>query len=208
MQNIEWIRAWLGSLCPEEVPDIDDVRPKLCARCKEPARRGKRVVLHGHGVRIRMVVVAPVLVLVVAAGGDPAQVLECWERRYRCTSCGAILVVLPHGVMPRYLYSAAAIVAAYFLVASRPLGQGLSKAEAYDRQGMLRGATRRAFSDPGYQWRSLSRWAARARDWWTGWSGTGVSGLLLLLLERSGGRHWSEAVRIAVDAHVQWGCAM
>ena len=176
MQNIEWICSWLGSLCPEEIPAVDDVQPKRCAKCQQPVRRGKRVVLHGHGVRTRMVVVAPVLLLVAAVGGDPAQVLECWERRYRCTACGAILVVLPKGVMPRYLYSAAAIVAAFFLVAKQPVGQGLSQAEAYDRQGMLRGATSRAFSDPGYYWPSLKRWAARARCRWTGWSGAGHLG--------------------------------
>lgn len=208
MKNIEWIRFWLGSFCREQIPAVDDVRPKRCTKCGQPARRGKRVVLHGHGVRTRMVVVAPVLLLFAAAGGDPAQVLECWERRYRCTDCGAILVVLPDGVMPRYLYSAAAIVAAFFLVARQPVGEGLSQAEAYDRQGMLRGATSREFGDPGYQWRSLGRWAAGARRWWTGWSGTSISGLLVLLRERSGGKEWSEMVRTAVKTHVRWGCAM
>ncbi len=208
MKNTEWIRFWLGSLSSAQIPAVDDVRPKRCARCQQPARCGKRMVLHGHGVRTRMAAAAPVLLLVAAAGGDPAQVLECWERRYRCTHCGAILVVLPEGVMPRYLYSAAAIVAAFFLVARKPVGEGLSQAEAYDRQGMLRGATSRAFGDPGYQWRSLDRWAARARHWWTGISGTGISGLLVLVLQRSGGKQWSEMVHTAVKTHVRWGCAM
>ena len=53
-----------------------------------------------------MVVVAP------ATSGRPAEVVESWSRRYRCTACGAITVVLPDGVMPRFLYSAAAIVMA------------------------------------------------------------------------------------------------
>ena len=105
MKTIEWTRSWPASLLVGQIPEVDDVRPKVCPRCKEPARRGTRVILHGHGCRIRMVVVAPAL------GDDaPTEVLECWQRRYRCTACKAILVVLPAGVMPRYLYSAAAIV--------------------------------------------------------------------------------------------------
>jgi hypothetical protein len=147
-----------------------------------------------------MVVVAPAL-----DDGTPAEVLECWQRRYRCTACGAILVVLPRGVMARYLYSAAAIVMAFFLVAERPVGQGLSQAEAYDRQGMLRDVTPRAFRDPSYRWRSLDRWARRARQWWTGWAGD-ISALLHLFLQRAG--DLAGAVRIALDSHVRWGCAM
>lgn len=201
MKSIEWIRSWLGSLHPDHLPEVDDVRPKRCSRCKTPARRGKRVVLHGHGCRTRMVVVAPAL------GDDaaPAEVIECWQRRYRCTACEAILVVLPTGVMARYLYSAAAIVMAFFLVAERPVGQGLSQAEAYDRQGMLRDVTTRAFRDPSYRWRSLGRWTFCARQWWTGWAGD-ICSLLHLLLQRAG--DLAGAVRFALDNHVRWGFAM
>lgn len=202
MKNIEWARFWLASLLPGQIPEVDDVRPMRCSQCKVPARRGMRVVLHGHGCRTRMVVVAPAL------GDDAsAEVLECWQRRYKCTACGTILVVLPKGVMPRYLYSTAAIVMALFLVAERPVGEDLSQAEAYDRQGMLRDVTSRAFRDPSYRWRSLGRWARCAKQWWTGWAGD-ISSLLFLLLQRAGDRGRAEAISVAVDSHVRWGCAM
>ncbi len=203
MQIIEWTRSWLESLLPEQIPEVDDVRPKRCAQCMAPARRGRRVVLHGHGRRTRGVVMAPTL-----GDDESAQIVESWERRYRCTACGAVLVVLPKGVMPRYLYSVAAIVNAFFLVAERPIGEGLSDAEAYDHQGMLTDVTSRAFRDPSYRWRSLGRWARRAKDWWSGWTGPEICSLLSIFLQRSGAGGRAEAVRVAVDSHVRWGCAM
>ncbi len=193
--------VWPDSWRLTALPDVDDVRPRCCDACQQPARRGSRIVLHGHGSRVRCVVVLP------SFTGGRAQLGECWERRYLCTACGAVQVVLPDGVLPRYLYSAAAIVTALFLVARRPVGSGLSQAEAYDRQGMLADVRPLAMLEPTYRWRSLDRWAQRARDWWSGWTGP-VSSLLVLFLERSGGQGLEAAVRIAVDGHVRWGCPM
>lgn len=201
MKCTEWIESWLASLAPDRLPEVDDVRPARCSRCKTPSRDGERVVLHGHGWRTREVVVAPAL----GDGDGPAEVIACWQRRYRCTACKAIVVVLPRGVMPRYLYSAAAIITAFFLVDDRPVGEGLSQAEAYDRQGMLRGVRARAFMDPSYRWRSLGRWARCAGQWWAGWTGE-VRSLLHLLLQRGGER--AGAVRLALESHVRWGCPM
>lgn len=42
-----------------------------------------------------------------------------------------------HGVLPRFLYSVAAIVLALLFVADPPLGDGLSDAAAYARQGLF-----------------------------------------------------------------------
>lgn len=157
--------------------------------------------MQGHGVRLRQVVVPPLV-----EAGQP-RVCECWERRYRCVACRVVLVVLPRGVMPRYLYSAAAIVTAFFLVAEPPIGEGLTDAAAYRRQGMYCRLSSDAEADPQYRWRSPGRWARLAEEWWPDGAGRGLGGLLVLFLERAGGRR-GEALRVAVDGHVRWGCPM
>lgn len=197
-------QSWLESVAPEAIPDVDDVRPTRCPCCGTPSRRGRRVVLQGHGRRTRLVVVTAA----VGDEDDGVQVVECWQRRYRCKACHGVSVILPKGVLPRFLYCVAAIVFGFFLVEDPPVGEGLSQAEAYDRQGMLRDVTSRAFRDPGYRWRSLQRWAARARQWWTDWTGETLSGLLLLFVERAGGQSRAAAVEVAVDSHVRWGLTM
>jgi len=193
--------SWLASLYPTALPDVDDVRPKRCDRCGVTARRGGLVVIHGHGCRTRTVVILPALAEEQERSG------ECWERRYRCTKCRRVMVVLPKGVMPRYLYSAGAVVTAFFLVADPPIGDGLSDEQAYRRQGL----NSPRFTIPvvyPYNWRSLERWAALAQEWWVCWTGLSVSSLLVCLDERSGGRGRAEAVSAALDAHVRWGCTM
>src|SRR5690606_18656122 len=140
--------------------EVDDVRPARCDRCATPARSGGRITLQGHGIRQREVVVTP------AIDGARPVLEECWVRRYRCTACRAVATVLPHGVLPRFLYSALAIVTAFLLTAASPIGEGLSDAEAYDRQGM--NPSRRWTKPNIYRWRSLDRWATRISDWWPG----------------------------------------
>jgi len=202
--------SWPASWQPSAVPKVDDSRPACCARCKSPSRRGSRILLHGHGVRVRLV-----LILAMFADLPPEQqwerfgerLGECWERRYRCTACRAITVVLPQGVLPRYLYSVPAIVVAWFLVAGQPVGRGMTQAEAYDRQGMLRQELPRAFLEPDYRWRSLGRWARLASGWWTGWTGQ-ISSLLTLFLEHAGRLGLVGAAEAAVRSHAGWGCRM
>lgn len=124
-------------------------------------------------MRIREVVVEP------SFEGAPAEVVECWQRRYRCVDCNAVQVVLPAGVMPRFLYSVGAIVMALLFTALRPIGFGLSHAEAYGRQGQYR----KAWRDPlKYRWRSLGRWAALALENW--WPAVSIDALLVQFLHR------------------------
>lgn len=182
----------------ESLPGVDDVRPARCRRCGRPSRRGRRVVLHGHGVRLRTVVVLPAL----SKGGD--RLCECWQRRYRCTACGAVAVVLPAGVMPRCLYSTAAVVVAFFLTAAAPLGRGHSHDEAYRRQGMYSRLSTGGQAEPCWRWRSLDRWAAMAGQWWPQGQGFAVSSLLVGWIERSGGGGLAGQVRAALDSHVGW----
>ena len=111
---------------------------------------------------------------------------------------------VPRGVMPRFLYSVAAIVAAFFLVAASPLGLGMSHAEAYARQGMF-AALSTPVEEP-YRWRSLDRWADRASLWWSSWAGS-LSSVLVLVRERAGSRSLEDLVRTAVAHHVRWESA-
>lgn len=156
--------------------------------------------MHGHGCRSRQVVV------VAALAGERDRVRECWQRRYRCRRCGCVAVVLPVGVVPRYLYSVAAIAASFFLVAASPLGEGLDDADAYEQQGLYV-----RFPSPAKQpmrWRSLGRWALRGREWWPSWANDEVRSLLAGFVICSGGRGRSAALEAAVSTHARWGCVM
>lgn len=157
------------------------------------------MVLHGHGKRFRLVVVFP------ATSNRPAQVGECWSRRYRCTACGAVTVVLPDGVMPRFLYSAAAIVLAWLLVTPAPVGAGLDDATAYDRQGMLQ---RLRWPDRAdYRWRSLDRWARQIGPWWPHRLARTAQALVTELVAEVGTDDHAVLGR-ALASHVRWVPAM
>ena len=155
-------------------------------------------MLHGHGHRQREVVVRP------AVGDQEALVVECWSRRYRCTNCSAVLTVLPPGVLPRFLYSALAIVTAFWVTEAAPVGEERTHAEAYAVQGMYR---RPRWTKPWpYRWRSLDRWRARLPQWWPGVQD--ASGLLVELLRRAGCRDLRRVLAVSVRSHAQWGAAM
>lgn len=64
--------------------------------------------LHGHGLRLRQVR-GP------TAPGAPPTTVTVACRRYRCTTCGAVLTVVPRGVAPRKHYGYAAIAMALTL---------------------------------------------------------------------------------------------
>ncbi len=196
----EWANCEPSNWLPENVPDVDDARPKRCPSCRHPAKLAGRVILHGHGWRERRVVVLP------AVDKGLAEVGECWVRRYRCTECRAVRSVLPRGVLPRYLYSAWAIVSAFFLVAERPVGDGLRDVEAYERQGMYR-RVRRGSTCP-FRWRSIGRWAGLIPQWWPERAALHPQELLLGFIERARGSSRQEALGSAIASHVAWGGAM
>ena len=184
------------------LPDVDDVRPKRCRRCRHPARRGGRICLQGHGVRIRRVLVPAAL----GSGPPELRVTECWGRRYRCVLCGAVQPVLPRGVRPRYLCSIPAIVVAFFLVVVAPVGHGLTHAEMYARQGMY---DVNAWRDGGsYRWRSIDRWSAAAMRWWSSPCVGDLPSLLVGYMQRGLGGGLVHAVEAAVSSHVCCGDAM
>ena len=200
MQFIDWESWTPGGWAPDLVPDVDDARPKRCPRCGKPARCNGRVCLQGHGVRCRDVVA-----FALTTSFSERAVL-CWVRRYRCTECHAVPSVLPRGVLPRYLYSVGAIVAAFLVVEEEPVGDGATEEEAYQHHGSKR---RTAWTDASpYRWRSLGRWARRVHSWWPGRAFGTLATLLVSFLERAVSPERARVVEAAVESHVRWGAAM
>ena len=109
---------------------------------------GGTLGLHGHGLRERHQW-GPVEV-----GGTP-RLLGILARRYECQSCGAIVMVVPRGVIYRRLYSAGAIALALALWGVT----GLAPAEVRRRVSPLAfaGATAAA------GWANLRRWSRAVR---------------------------------------------
>ena len=92
------IKRWLSA-----PPTVEQARPACCPCCDAASRPiGGPLVVRGHGVRERQVL-GP-----LEAGGAPQHV-TVQARRYRCSACGAIVVVVPRGLLPRRRYGAAAI---------------------------------------------------------------------------------------------------
>ncbi len=138
------VKRWLA-----RPPTVDEVRPGRCPSCEAPSRPvGGTLGLHGHGLRERDQW-GPVEV-----GGTP-RLLGILARRYECQSCGAIVMVVPRGVVYRRLYSggAIALALAFWGVA------GLAPAEVRKRVSpfAIVGATAAA------GWASLRRWSRAVR---------------------------------------------
>jgi hypothetical protein len=202
MEFIAWGRGMLLLWSLESLPSVDDLRPVCCRGCRHPARVGDCLYLWGHGVRERDVVVLPAL------GEGPTECESCWVRRYLCIRCRCTQTVLPRGMMPHYLYSMAAIVMAFVLTVSSPLGLGLSDWDAYIRQGMYgEWASQEGVGLP-YRWRSLSRWSVTASTWWSSWATGGPGGALVDFRQRAEPRGLQGLLEAAVDLHVQWGGVM
>lgn len=131
-------------------PTVDEVRPGQCPACDVPSRpAGGRLGLHGHGLRERHQW-GP------AEPGGVALLVGILLRRYRCLSCGTVVMVVPRGVLRGRLYSAGAIALALALWSVA----GLSPAEVRARVSPLRivGATAAA------GWASLRRWSRAVRE--------------------------------------------
>lgn len=134
------VKAWL--LRP---PPVDAARPGRCPRCGAAGRPlGGPVGLHGHGLRDRQVR-GP-----LELGAAPTEtVLAC--RRYRCTTCRAVVLVVPLGIEPRRHYGRAAICFALAL---------------WSLAGWSQRAVRREIgtwpNPTATSWRTLQQWAATA----------------------------------------------
>ena len=132
------VKDWL-----QRPPTAEEARPGACPRCAAASRPlGGAVGLHGHGLRDRQVRGPPEV-------GAPSVQLMIACRRYLCTTCDAVLTVVPRGIEPRCHYGRAAICMALALWA---LG-GQPTTVVRDR--ICSWPSRAATS-----WRSLRRWAA------------------------------------------------
>jgi len=137
------VKGWL--IAP---PTVESARPGSCLVCDAPSRpTGGGLGLHGHGLRDRQLRGPPSV--------DEAPgwiVIAC--RRYLCTSCEAVITVVPRGVAPRRHYGHAAIAMALALWAV----VGASVAEVRDRV-----CAWRLSDESTTRWSTLLRWARAAR---------------------------------------------
>jgi hypothetical protein len=139
------VKSWTNTL-----PDVRTARPGTCPGCNAPGiEPGGRVVLHGHGLRIRSWWGPP------DPDGKP-ELGEMIQRRYACQRCKAIIVVRPPGMLARRRYAAAGMVLALWLWA----GALLTDAEVRAKISVHR---KLGDSRPE-RWTTLRRWARAARD--------------------------------------------
>jgi len=133
----------------ERPPTVDEVRPGRCPACEAPSRPvGGLLGLHGHGLRERHQWGPAML-------GAAAAINAILARRYQCQPCGAVVLVVPRGILRRRLYSAGAIALALALWGVA----GLAPPEVRRRVSpfAIVGATAAA------GWASLRRWAGAVR---------------------------------------------
>ena len=105
--------------------------------------------------------------------------------------------------MPRFLYSAFAIVVAFVLTAAEPLGNELTDALAYKRQGMNLVHARKLGVD--WRWRSIGRWKRMISTWWPA---VDIPSLLAMLTRRSTSNDLSGRLEAAARSHLRWGQRM
>jgi len=137
------IKSWQAC-----IPSVREVRPRCCPCCNAPSEEiGARVRLHGHGVRERQLR-GPL------ASTEPPTESTVLARRYRCTDCGAVVIVVPRGVAYRRLFTAPAIVLALCLwaVEQQPARKARDAVSPHRHIGAV----------AGWGWTSLVRWARDA----------------------------------------------
>ncbi len=98
------VKSWANAM-----PGVREARPACCPGCQTPGvEPSSKVVVQGHGLRERQ------------RWGPPehdaaAEVGVVMQRRYRCTRCGAVIVVRPRGVAAHRRYTLAAIALSLWL---------------------------------------------------------------------------------------------
>ncbi len=98
------IKAWL-----EQTPSVDAVRPCHCVACQTASRPvGACLAVHGQGVVRRQ---ARGL---LEEDGEPG-VWEITARKYECQRCGAVMTVLPRGMLAGRQYTGSSIALSLWL---------------------------------------------------------------------------------------------
>jgi hypothetical protein len=137
------VKSWTWSR-----PSCGAVRPSRCPACAVASREpGKCLQIVGHGLR-RRTLEGPI------SPDTPPAATEIAARRYRCLSCGAILVVVPRGVARGFRYSLAAIAWALALWAYQRLPAAAVRARTSTATVVGHSSVTR--------WASLRRWTLSA----------------------------------------------
>jgi hypothetical protein len=143
IQSAVEIKFWI-----DRTPTVDEVRPAACVQCEAASRPlGARLQVIGHGVRQRQV-------LGPLQPGQPPSAVTLLVRRFLCLVCGAVMTVLPQGVLGSRLYCVGAIVMALALWAIH----SLSSAEVRARVSPWN-----KVADPR-QWAMPARWVRAVRQ--------------------------------------------
>lgn len=132
------------------LPDVRTARPRRCPLCDAPGEQADgRVILHGHGVRVRR------LRGPITADGEPSD-FEVPVRRYACQRCRAVITVGSRGLLARRRYTAMAIAVALWMWSVwRRTDPVVRKAICpVDECGVSRPE----------RWTTLRRWGRAARD--------------------------------------------
>lgn len=138
------VKSWAARF-----PTAAEVRPARCPSCgAESQPAGGCIVLHGHGLRTRDQWGPP------EATAEPV-IIEVTCRRYACQRCGAVISVVPRGILYRRLYTAAAIALALTLWGIEALAPRDVRARVSPWRTV--GATAAG------GWASLRRWARAVR---------------------------------------------
>lgn len=133
------IKSWIARL-----PSVDEARPARCPKCGTPSCPiGAPIVIQGHGTRDRQV-------LGPSTPDAPPAMIIIAVRRYRCSACGTVPVVVPREVRARRLYSASAMALALAL-------WGLEKMPSSAVRERVNPA--RFVAEPHLGWVTVRRWA-------------------------------------------------
>ena len=136
------IKSWIA-----QTPSVDEVRPARCAGCGAASQPvGGRLVVHGQGLLQRQVRG------VLEVDAEPG-VVVVEVRRYECQRCGAVMTVVPAGMLARRQYCASSIALALHLWVA--LGQPDRVVREQICAWQVRGSSQRG-------WAQLYRWARSA----------------------------------------------
>lgn len=170
------VKSWLADL-----PTVSQVRPARCASCGVASRpHGGNLAVHGHGLVSRQIRGPPDV-------DDKSEIVVVEVRRYECQRCGAVMTVVPRGVLHGMLYAAQAIALALFLY-------GVEARCAREIRARLCAWPAIGASATG--WPSLRRWIARASSLWRS---------IRPSLPKASTRQRAERAAMTLVAHAQIG---
>jgi len=138
------VNAWQARM-----PTGDEARPGCCPRCQAPSRPiGERIGLQGHGLRTRQLR-GPL------TPHAPPTTISIDVRRYGCQTCGAIITVIPRGMLPRRHFAGSAIAQA--LVRYGLANQSRREVRRHTSPWQIVGAAAQS------GWATLGRWIGAIR---------------------------------------------